>query len=78
MYEASCRRCNGKRQRRRRGGLSVQFPHWFMILHSPSGHLCTYTFVLRTTYNTTGSIYYFEVRNIILVLVDTFSCIEID
>ena len=38
-----CRRCNGKQQRRRRGGGSVQLPDWFMILHSSSRRLCTYT-----------------------------------
>ena len=39
------RRCNGKQQRRRRGGRSVQPPDWFMILTFM--HVCirTYYFV---------------------------------
>ena len=31
-----CLRYNGKHQRRRRGGRSVQLPDWFMVLHSSS------------------------------------------
>ena len=27
----------------------VQLPDWFMIRHSSSRHVCTYTYVLRTT-----------------------------
>ena len=51
MSDEICRRCNGKQQRRRRGGRSVQLPDWFMILRSSSRHLCSYTYALRT-YNT--------------------------
>ena len=40
------RRCNRKQHGRRRGGRSVQLPDSFMILHSSSRHLCTYTYVL--------------------------------
>ena len=49
MSDEICRRCNGKQQRRRRGGRSVHLPDWFMMLHSSSRHLCMYTYV-RTTY----------------------------
>ena len=31
MSDEICRRCNGKQQRRRRGGRSVQLPDWFVI-----------------------------------------------
>ena len=44
MPDEICGRCNAKQQRRRRGGRSVQLPDWFMILHSSSRHLCTYTY----------------------------------
>ena len=44
-----CRRYNGKQQRRTRGGRGVQLLDCFMILYSSSRHLCTYTYVLRTT-----------------------------
>ena len=44
-----CRWCNGKQQRTRRGGRSVQRPNWFMILHSSSRHVCTNTYALGTT-----------------------------
>ena len=46
-----CRRYNGQQQKRKRGGRSVQLPDWFMILHSSWRHVCTYTYVLRTTKN---------------------------
>ena len=42
-----CRRCNGKQQGRRRGGRSVQLPDWFMILHSSSRYLRTYTYYVQ-------------------------------
>ena len=44
-----CRRLNGKQQRRRRGGRSVQPPDWFMIL--------TYTHVCVRTYYVHDDIY---------------------
>ena len=47
-----CRRCNGKQQRRRRGGRSVQPPDWFMILTFT--HVCMYTYVLCTRPNILG------------------------
>ena len=59
MSDNIFRRCNGKQQRRRRGGRSVQLSNWFMILHSSSRHLSTwYTYYvlliyarsIRTTY----------------------------
>ena len=49
MPDEIWRRCNGKQQKRRRGGPSVQLPDWFMILHSSWGYLWTYTYVRRTT-----------------------------
>ena len=49
MFDEIYRRCSGKRQRRMRGGRSVQLPDWFMVLNSSSRHLSTYMYVLRTT-----------------------------
>ena len=46
MSDEICRRCNGERQGRRRGGRSVQLPDSFLILHSSSRHTCTCTYVL--------------------------------
>ena len=46
MSDEICRRCNRTQQGRRCGGRSVQLPDSFMILHSSSRHLCTYTYVL--------------------------------
>ena len=34
LFDESCRRCNGKEERRKRGGRRVQLPDWFMVLHS--------------------------------------------
>ena len=44
-----CRRFSRKQQRRRRSGRSLQLPHWFITRHSPTRHVCMYTYVLRTT-----------------------------
>ena len=49
MSDEICRRFNEKQQLRRRSGRSVQLPDWFMTRHSSSRHVCTYTYVLRTT-----------------------------
>ena len=40
-----CRRCNGKQQRRRRGGRSVQPPDWLMILTFT--HVCIITYYVH-------------------------------
>ena len=52
MSDEICRRFNGNQQQRRRSGQSVQLTNWFMIRHSSSRHVCTYTYVLRTTKHT--------------------------
>ena len=49
MSDQIGRRWNGKHEKRRRGGRSLQLPDWFMILHSSPRHLCTCTYVLRRT-----------------------------
>ena len=49
MSDEICRRFNRTHQQRTRSGRSVQVSDWFMIRHSSSGHVCTYTYVPRTT-----------------------------
>ena len=49
MSDQIGRRWNGKHEKRRRGGRSLQLPDWFRILHSSPRHLCTCTYVLRRT-----------------------------
>ena len=47
MSDEIYRRYNGKQQRRRRGGRSVQLPNWFMIQHSFRD---IYAHSIRSTY----------------------------
>ena len=46
MSDEICRRCNGK-QRRRRGGLSVQLPDWVMNKIKRQ-HIIALTWVTKT------------------------------
>ena len=49
MSDEVYRPCNGKQQRRRRGGRSVQLLDWCIIIHSSPIHLISCMYVLRTT-----------------------------